>query len=287
MYYLIDYENVFEYGLDSIEVLTNEDRLVIFYSALNSRIHSYKLNGILKTGCQVELVQLQQPRSNALDFYIAVKVGQIIAEDSKAKICIISKDNGFKSIYDYVSTYVNSASIQTAASISQCMSGVETVSLESIFKLSGDESNNSSESLPGGQTEPLISQPEREKLWYSIAKIIHANNGVVCVGKLCSTLRKTPSFASILDGQKHKMEYLRFLYDDRIEITFENGSDCLRFRKKYNKKIEDIGLSKPQVASLKQKGIRFLIDALMFSESELVKLNHIGKITAKKIHSLW
>ncbi len=53
------------------------------------------------SGCNLEICKLKNIRKNALDFYIASKVGEILATDRNAKIAIVSADNGFASVLDY------------------------------------------------------------------------------------------------------------------------------------------------------------------------------------------
>ena len=51
------------------------------------------------------MIKLQQKRKNGIDFYIAIKVGEIMKEHPEDKILIVSKDQGYLAIYDYCQAY--------------------------------------------------------------------------------------------------------------------------------------------------------------------------------------
>lgn len=101
MYFLIDYENVNYAGLEGTEFLENGDTVSIFFSNVSDKIVAYRMKDIEKSGCNFEICKLQNVRKNALDFYIASKVGEIFAIDKEAKIAIISADKDYKSVIDY------------------------------------------------------------------------------------------------------------------------------------------------------------------------------------------
>lgn len=101
MHFLIDYENVSYAGLEGTELLESTDRVSFFFGNTCSKIINYRMNDIEKSGCGFEICKLKNARKNALDFYIASKVGEIFAVDKEAKVAIISADKGFQSVIDY------------------------------------------------------------------------------------------------------------------------------------------------------------------------------------------
>lgn len=100
MYFLIDYENVNYAGLEGTEFLEKGDTVSIFFSDASDKIVAYRMKDIEMSGCNFEICKLQNVRKNALDFYIASKVGEIFAVDKVAKIAIISADKDFRSVID-------------------------------------------------------------------------------------------------------------------------------------------------------------------------------------------
>ncbi len=101
MYFLIDYENVNYAGLDGTEVLEKEDTVSFFYSDACDKIVAYRMKHIKESGCNLEICKLKSKGKNALDFYIASKIGEIFAADHDAKVAIISEDKDYKALIDY------------------------------------------------------------------------------------------------------------------------------------------------------------------------------------------
>lgn len=101
MYFLIDYENVNYAGLEGTEFLEKGDTVSIFFSDVSDKIVAYRMRDIEMSGFNFEICKLQNVRKNALDFYIASKVGEIFAVDKDAKIAIVSADKDYRSVLDY------------------------------------------------------------------------------------------------------------------------------------------------------------------------------------------
>lgn len=101
MYFLIDYENVNYAGLEGTEFLEKGDTIAFFFGEESGKIISYRMQDILKSECEFEICKLINVRKNALDFYIASKVGEIFAVNRNAKIAIISADKDHQSVIDY------------------------------------------------------------------------------------------------------------------------------------------------------------------------------------------
>lgn len=101
MYFLIDYENVNYAGLEGTEFLEKDDTISFFFSDASEKIISYRMMDIKKAGCEFEICKLKNIRKNALDFYIASKVGEIFGVNRDAKVAIISTDKDHQSVIDY------------------------------------------------------------------------------------------------------------------------------------------------------------------------------------------
>jgi len=101
MFFLIDYENVNYAGLEGTELLNKNDTVIIFFSNVCKNIVAYRMMDIKQSGCTFEICKLKNVRKNALDFYIASRVAEILTIDANAKIAIISSDKGYISVLDY------------------------------------------------------------------------------------------------------------------------------------------------------------------------------------------
>lgn len=101
MVYLIDYENVANDGLNGYEFLTSQDTLYLFYSECVHNIRKQISLKIFHPSMDVHLYKLRTPRKNAIDFYIASKLGELIESRQIPKAAIVTKDQGFQSIVDF------------------------------------------------------------------------------------------------------------------------------------------------------------------------------------------
>ncbi len=103
--YLIDYENVFEGGLNGIANLTEDDGICIFYSekADHMTFGLHKRLGESKAAVTYQKVEVGT--KNALDFQLATYLGYLICQCQNAgkseNYFIVTKDNGFSVLSDY------------------------------------------------------------------------------------------------------------------------------------------------------------------------------------------
>lgn len=101
MYFMIDFENTGSSGLKGVEYLTEEDKLCIFFSQCCGKIEKGVLRQILESRCDVDGIKLVKNGKNALDFYIASKLGEVFGSGYDGRVAIVSKDKGFKAVQDY------------------------------------------------------------------------------------------------------------------------------------------------------------------------------------------
>ena len=104
---LIDYENVGTAGLTGAEYLCKDDVVTIFYSQASPNIERQYIEA-METKCGgLDIVKLRTIGKNGLDFYIAVRVGQIAAGMPDSKVLIITRDSGYQAIKDYCQGYTS------------------------------------------------------------------------------------------------------------------------------------------------------------------------------------
>lgn len=99
--YLIDYENVKSEGIKGIAQLSEEDRVVIFYSHNADTITFEAMDMIFNSKAQVSKYKILCGGKNALDFQLSTYLGYLIQEAKDSYFYIISKDNGFKHVVDF------------------------------------------------------------------------------------------------------------------------------------------------------------------------------------------
>ena len=122
MYFLIDYENVNYAGLEGTEFLEKQDTIAFFFSANSNKNSGYRMMDIERSGCTFEICKLKNIRKNALDFYIASKIGEIFAMDRNATVAIISADKDYQSVLDYWKPRLMNKQLVRCKTIAKAMS---------------------------------------------------------------------------------------------------------------------------------------------------------------------
>ena len=98
-YFLVDYENVHEKGIEQISLLGKRDVVYIFYSSQQKMYINMFLK--LKKRKRVHFIDTSGVDiHNGLDFVLCEKVGEIFHKNKKkeTKIIIISKDKGYTAL---------------------------------------------------------------------------------------------------------------------------------------------------------------------------------------------
>ena len=93
-YYFIDYENVHQSGLNGIEKLTENDKLIIFYTTNAETLTFSIYEKLILCKAEIQLYKVQCGGKNALDFQLSSYIGYIVGKHPKCMCYIISKDNG-------------------------------------------------------------------------------------------------------------------------------------------------------------------------------------------------
>lgn len=100
-YFMIDLENTHNAGLKGAEYLCPQDWVIIFFSQNSETVAFGSLRKMFETGCNIELCKLVRPGKNALDFYIAGKIGELYGGGYSGDVVIVSKDKHFRAVSDY------------------------------------------------------------------------------------------------------------------------------------------------------------------------------------------
>ena len=101
MLFLIDYENVGNAGMKGCDCLNEQDHVIVFFSEAKKHMERRILENITASGCRFDICKLCRTGKNALDFYIASKLGELIGEGYEGTAVVVSNDNGFAAVRDY------------------------------------------------------------------------------------------------------------------------------------------------------------------------------------------
>lgn len=99
--FLIDFENVKSKGLEGIENLTEDDKVIIFYSENSDTITFEMHKKVLACKADIEYFKVHVGGKNALDFQLSTLLGFLVAKKEFSHIFIISNDKGFDFLHDF------------------------------------------------------------------------------------------------------------------------------------------------------------------------------------------
>ena len=121
-HFMIDLENTRSKGLQGAEYLTADDCVTIFYSQTCMKLEKGKLQQIIDAGSALDIRRLQRTGKNALDFYIASRIGELFGSGYTGIVAIVSNDKGYNAVQDYWSCCVKPVrKVLLQPNIEQCI----------------------------------------------------------------------------------------------------------------------------------------------------------------------
>ena len=97
---LIDYENLQVKNLDDVYCLDAD--VYVFRGPTQNKLPAELIESAQKFGSRITWIKASRQGHNALDFHIAYFVGQIVQSDPKVFFHIVSKDDGFDALIDFM-----------------------------------------------------------------------------------------------------------------------------------------------------------------------------------------
>lgn len=101
IHFMVDFENTRSQGLQGVSYLLPEDSVTIFYSQACIKAENGKLQQMFNAHSNISVCKLKNTGKNALDFYIASKIGEVYGSGYEGTVAIVSKDKGYKAVRDY------------------------------------------------------------------------------------------------------------------------------------------------------------------------------------------
>lgn len=121
-HFMIDLENTRSRGLQGAEYLSVYDCVTIFYSQNCVKLEKGKLQQIIDAGSILDICRLQRTGKNALDFYIASRIGELFGRGYTGTVAIVSNDKGYSAVQDYWSCCTRPArKVLLQPNIEQCI----------------------------------------------------------------------------------------------------------------------------------------------------------------------
>lgn len=116
-YYFIDFENTGTAGLQGVEGLLPKDEIYIFCKQKNNG--NISIDTLCSIKCKYSLKRITGSGLNYLDFQLVMFIAEFVCQKSlepNDKICIVSKDQGFKAALDVLKVKNISCSLQPSIS---------------------------------------------------------------------------------------------------------------------------------------------------------------------------
>ena len=100
-YYLLDYENVNASGLDGISELSEDCKIVLFYTRNSNKIDLGIFNVLRNMKAEISIIEVHHGKQ-ALDIQLASYLGYLIGtEPEDTEYYIISKDKGYRNVQSF------------------------------------------------------------------------------------------------------------------------------------------------------------------------------------------
>lgn len=116
--YLVDYENVYIEGLSGMEMLTEEDKLHIFYTHNRCGLTFGLYEQLIACKAEIKLNEVSvsprngDPVKNALDLQLMMYTGFLIGQKATDKLYIVSKDKDFLLGMDFFTHYITESGLE-------------------------------------------------------------------------------------------------------------------------------------------------------------------------------
>ncbi len=96
--FLIDYENVRTSAFSGLEDLTEEDRVIVFYTSNSDNLTFSLMQRLVKARARIDYLKVSCGGKNSLDFQLCSYLGFLIGTNRDTRFCIISRDKGFSTM---------------------------------------------------------------------------------------------------------------------------------------------------------------------------------------------
>lgn len=93
--FLIDYENLRTVAFNGLEALSEEDRVIVFYTNNSDNLTFSLMQRLVESKAKVEYKKVACGGKNSLDFQLCSYLGYLIGTNKDTRFCVVSRDKGF------------------------------------------------------------------------------------------------------------------------------------------------------------------------------------------------
>lgn len=122
--FLVDLENLVctntvSQAMRGISIMNEKDTMYFFYSESCQKLKTRYINQLQRQDSEIKIVKLVNSGKNALDFYIVTEVGRLVEQGEK-EIAVLSRDNGYRAVKDYLASVVDTKDVMFSVADSIC-----------------------------------------------------------------------------------------------------------------------------------------------------------------------
>lgn len=229
--FLIDYENVNSGGLHGIGMLSKEDRVILFYSHVANTLSFEIMDEMVNAGIMPERICVSKTGKNALDFQLVTYLGYLIAKQSADVYYIISKDAGFQSAIQFISSYFSSkvylkTSIKSALGSKISVQAKQELMPVSVLGTKTKKITKVKKALPAQKEKPQVESGAKASKMKSVVQIQPVPNAKHPVSK-----SERPSLSAEMIQSEMNMtissdiadKILNCLTDSNSKMEFHNA----------------------------------------------------------------
>ncbi len=96
--FLIDYENLHASAFSGLEELSEEDRVLIFYTNNSDNLTFSLMERLVRAKAKIQYMKVICGGKNSLDFQLCSYLGYLIGTSSDTRFCIVSRDKGYNTM---------------------------------------------------------------------------------------------------------------------------------------------------------------------------------------------
>lgn len=157
--YLVDFENVTSEGLSGVSKLSEEDKVILFYSTKANKISMPIHVEMSKSLASFEYKEVLVGGKNALDYQLSTYLGYLIGQKEDTNYYIVSKDKGYEYLSDFWKQTLGETKQQISIEHIGAIKAAKSVNkIEAIHEEQEEKENKIVEAI-SAQESKLVPEP--------------------------------------------------------------------------------------------------------------------------------
>lgn len=161
--YLVDFENVTSEGLSGVSKLSEEDKVILFYSTKANKISMPIHVEMSKSLASFEYKEVLVGGKNALDYQLSTYLGYLIGQKEDTNYYIVSKDKGYEYLSDFWKQTLGETKQQISIEHIGAIKAAKSVNkIEAIHEEQEEKENKIVEAISVQESKLVLEPTNRE-----------------------------------------------------------------------------------------------------------------------------